>query len=86
MYSSHTCVLDILHHVPRCAFSQKQNMVIHWAMLCLGIQKLPSERAMDEIDVILQKSCGVQSIRYSGALGNKYYVNDLAAIIAQVCC
>jgi hypothetical protein len=37
------CVLDILRHVPCCAFSRKQNTVIHWAMLCLGLNKLPSE-------------------------------------------
>jgi hypothetical protein len=61
-------------------------MVIHWAMLCLGLHNLPSEKVMAEIDAHLQSSCGIQSIRYSGALGNQYYVNDLAAIIAQVCC
>ncbi|KAJ6576824.1 hypothetical protein B0H10DRAFT_1963322 [Mycena sp. CBHHK59/15] len=79
-----TCVLDILRHVPRCAFSKKQNAAIHWAMLALGLSDLPSDRVMDDIDKYLQKMCGVQSIRYSGKLGHVYYVNDLAAIIAQV--
>ncbi|KAJ6632513.1 hypothetical protein B0H10DRAFT_1771822, partial [Mycena sp. CBHHK59/15] len=70
-------------HVPRCASSKKQNAAIHWAMLALGLKDLPSDRVMDNIDKHLQKICGVQSIRYSGKLGHVYYVNDLAALIAQ---
>lgn len=53
-------------------------------MLALGLKDLPSDRIMDEIDKALQKMCGIHSIRYSGKLGHVYYVNDLAAIIAQV--
>ncbi|KAJ7062391.1 hypothetical protein C8F01DRAFT_1082891 [Mycena amicta] len=79
-----TCVLDILRHVPRCAFSRTQNTAIHWAMNALGLRDLPSDRVMDDVDKILQPLCGIQSIRYSGKLGHIYYVNDLAAIIAQV--
>ncbi|KAJ6609140.1 hypothetical protein B0H10DRAFT_1954877 [Mycena sp. CBHHK59/15] len=56
-----TCVLDILRHVPRSAFSKKQNAAIHWAMLALGLKDLPSDRVMDNIDKHLQKICGVQS-------------------------
>ncbi|KAF8144692.1 hypothetical protein K438DRAFT_1902947 [Mycena galopus ATCC 62051] len=52
-------------------------------MLALGLKDLPSDRIMDDIDRALQKMCGIQSIRYSGKLGHIYYVNDLAAIIAQ---
>ncbi|KAJ7658763.1 hypothetical protein DFH06DRAFT_1407265 [Mycena polygramma] len=78
-----TCVLDILRHVPRCSFFKKQNAAIHWAMLSLGLQNLPSDRVMDDIDKTLQPLCGVQSIRYEGKLGHVYYVNDFAAIIAQ---
>ncbi|KDQ20801.1 hypothetical protein BOTBODRAFT_87505, partial [Botryobasidium botryosum FD-172 SS1] len=78
-----TCVLDILRHVPRCAFSRKQNTAIHWAMLALGLKDLPSDRVMDDIDRSLQDLCGIQSLRYEGALGHIYYVNDMAAIIAQ---
>ncbi|KAJ7126468.1 hypothetical protein C8R43DRAFT_897899 [Mycena crocata] len=78
-----TCILDILRHIPRCSFSKKQNAAIHWAMLALGLKDLPSDRVMDDVDKALQKLCGIQSIRYSGKLGHVYYVNDLAAIIAQ---
>ncbi|KAJ6583345.1 hypothetical protein B0H10DRAFT_1962173 [Mycena sp. CBHHK59/15] len=65
-----TCVLDILRHVPWCALSKKQNAAIHWAMLALGLQDLPSDRVMDDIDKYFQKMCGVQSIQYSGKLGH----------------
>ncbi|KAF7344648.1 hypothetical protein MVEN_01625000 [Mycena venus] len=78
-----TFVLDILRHVPRCSFSKKQNAAIHWAMLALGLNDLPSDRVMDDIDKVLQPLCGIQTIRYAGKLGHVYYVNDLAAIIAQ---
>ncbi|KAI0819396.1 hypothetical protein BC628DRAFT_1506524 [Trametes gibbosa] len=78
-----TCVLDILRHVPRCAFSDKQNAVIHWALLALGVKDVPSEYVVDQVAKALQNHCGISSIRYDGALGHVYYVNDLAGIIAQ---
>ncbi|KAJ6559329.1 hypothetical protein B0H10DRAFT_1845878 [Mycena sp. CBHHK59/15] len=52
-------------------------------MLALGLKDLLSGHVTDDIDKALQKMCGVQSIQYSGKLGHIYYVNDLAAIIAQ---
>ncbi|KAJ7048322.1 hypothetical protein C8F01DRAFT_1005416 [Mycena amicta] len=52
-------------------------------MLVLGLNDLPSDRVMDDIDKALQPLCGVQSICYSGKLGHVYYTNDFAAIIAQ---
>lgn len=81
---SKTCVLDILRHIPRCSFSRKQNLAIHWAMLALGVPNLPSDRTMDDIDKELQKLCGIKSIHYEGAFNHIYYVNDLSAIISQV--
>ncbi|EIW59026.1 uncharacterized protein TRAVEDRAFT_93301, partial [Trametes versicolor FP-101664 SS1] len=78
-----TCVLDILRHVPRCAFSNRQNEVIQWALLALGVKDVPSEHAVQEVTRTLQRVCGISSIRYKGAMGHIYYVNDLAAIIAQ---
>ncbi|KAI0639400.1 hypothetical protein C8Q77DRAFT_1223885, partial [Trametes polyzona] len=78
-----TCVLDILRHVPRCAFSDRQNAVIHWALSALGVKDIPSEYTMQHISKTLQSLCGVSSIRYKGVMGHIYYVNDFAAIIAQ---
>ncbi|KAJ6612092.1 hypothetical protein B0H10DRAFT_1658301, partial [Mycena sp. CBHHK59/15] len=70
-------------HIPCCSFSKKQNEAFHSAMLTLGLKDLPLDHVMDDIDKALQKMCGIQSIRYSGKLGHIYYVNDLAAEIAQ---
>ena len=39
---------------------------------------------MQTLNAMLQKMCGVDSIKYKGALGHTYYVNNLAQIIAQV--
>ncbi|KAI0736356.1 hypothetical protein C8Q72DRAFT_804114, partial [Fomitopsis betulina] len=78
-----TCVLDILRHIPRCAFSLKQNTVIHWALLALGIRDTPSERTIEHVSKKLQSIFGVASIRYKGAFGHIYYTNDFAAIVAQ---
>ncbi|EIW60460.1 uncharacterized protein TRAVEDRAFT_120336, partial [Trametes versicolor FP-101664 SS1] len=78
-----TCVLDILRHVPRCAFSQRQNTVIHWALAALGVKDIPSEFVVQRVTKSLQQLCGISSIRYKGAMGHIYYVNDLACMIAQ---
>ncbi|KAL0575042.1 hypothetical protein V5O48_006915 [Marasmius crinis-equi] len=78
-----TCVLDILRHIPRCAFSRKQNEAIHWAMVALNVENLPSSRVMDTIDSELQSLCGIRTIRHEGKLGHVYYTNDLSGIIAQ---
>jgi hypothetical protein len=79
-----TCVLDILKHIPRMAFSRMHMEAIVWAMTELGLTKLPTESAMMSVEKKLHNLCGVQSIRYQGAHGHIYYLNDLAAIIAQV--
>ncbi|KAJ3853984.1 hypothetical protein EV368DRAFT_73145 [Lentinula lateritia] len=78
-----TCVLNILRHIPRCAFSRKQNSAIHWAMLALGVSNLPSDRTMDEIDSEMQRMYGIRTIQHEGKLGHIYYTNDFPAIIAQ---
>lgn len=49
-----TCVVDILRHLPRCAFSEKQNTVIHWALLALGVKPLPTEHSMERVTKALQ--------------------------------
>ncbi|TFK46156.1 hypothetical protein OE88DRAFT_1638675 [Heliocybe sulcata] len=80
---SQACVLDILRHLPRCAFSERQNAAIEWAMRVLGLHYVPSQRTMKDVERALQQLCGVDSIRYSGALGHVYYANDFARLIAQ---
>ncbi|VDB83188.1 unnamed protein product [Peniophora sp. CBMAI 1063] len=78
-----TCVLDILRHVPRSAFSDKQNQVIHWALSVMGVADVPSDRSMKDITRVLQRLGGVRTLRFEGALGHVYYTNELSAIISQ---
>lgn len=79
-----TCVLDILRHVPRCTFSRKQMDAIIWAMEELGVQDTPTQATMKTVEEHLHKICGVERIKYKGAHKHLYYLNDVAAIIAQV--
>lgn len=77
-------MLDILRHLPRSLFSDAQMEIILWGMQMFGVHNLPSQAVMKEFDEALQKSCGIDSIRYKGPLGHTYYVNHLGSIIAQV--
>ncbi|KAJ7861865.1 hypothetical protein B0H13DRAFT_1454030, partial [Mycena leptocephala] len=47
------------------------------------VDDVPSVKSMQELNLMLQKLCGIESIAYNGALGHKYYVNSLAQIISQ---
>ncbi|KAI5824138.1 hypothetical protein K523DRAFT_343548 [Schizophyllum commune Tattone D] len=78
-----TCIIDVLRHIPRCAFSAKQNQVTHWAMSVLGVNDVPTDRSMKDIEKLLRSICGVESIRFISAFSNIYYTNDTAALIAQ---
>lgn len=59
--------------------------IILWGMEVLAVDGLPSEGVMKEISECLQKKCGIDTVHYKGPFGHPYYVNHLAAIIAQVC-
>lgn len=65
-------------------FSEKENSVVHWALLSLGIDNVPLEHKMKDVSMFLQRLCRLHSIWYKGSLGHVYYVNDLAGIIVQV--
>lgn len=71
-------------HLPRSVFSQRQLDLFIWLLKVNSVDDVPSVKSMQELNAILQKLCGIQSIPYDGALGHKYYVNSLAQIIAQV--
>ncbi|KAI0311059.1 hypothetical protein OF83DRAFT_1177947 [Amylostereum chailletii] len=78
-----SCILDVLRHLPRSVFSDAQTEIILWGMSMFGISNLPSVGVMKALDADLQDLYGIRSIRYDGALGHPYYVNNLADIIAQ---
>ncbi|KAJ7110365.1 hypothetical protein C8R43DRAFT_904377, partial [Mycena crocata] len=78
-----TCTLDVLMHLPRSVFSHRQLELFIWLLKVNNVDDVPSVKSMQELNTMLQKLCGIQSIPYDGALGHKYYVNSLAQIIAQ---
>ena len=80
-----TCTLDILMHLPRSVFSQRQLDLFLWLLKVNDVDDVPSVKSMQTLNEMLQKMCGIDSIKYKGALGHTYYVNSLAQIIAQVC-
>ncbi|KAJ7435966.1 hypothetical protein B0H11DRAFT_2256623 [Mycena galericulata] len=78
-----TCTLDVLMHLPRSVFSHRQLELFVWLLKVNKVDDVPSVKSMQELNAILQSLCGIESIAYNGALGHKYYVNNLAQIIAQ---
>ncbi|KAK7006328.1 hypothetical protein R3P38DRAFT_3366987 [Favolaschia claudopus] len=78
-----TCTLDILMHLPRSVFSQRQLDLFLWLLKVNEVDNVPSVKSMQTLNAALQKMCGIDSIMYNGALGHKYYVNSLPQIIAQ---
>ncbi|KAJ6574068.1 hypothetical protein B0H19DRAFT_1208170 [Mycena capillaripes] len=70
-----TCTLDILMHLPRSLFL--------WLLKVNNVDDVPSVKSMQELNAMLQKLCGIETIGYDGALGHKYYVNSLAQILSQ---
>ncbi|KAJ6475841.1 hypothetical protein DFH09DRAFT_1109101 [Mycena vulgaris] len=78
-----TCTLDVLMHLPRSVFSQRQLDLFLWLLKVNQVDDVPSVKAMQSLNAALQKMCGIDSIPYNGALGHKYYVNSLPQIIAQ---
>ncbi|KAK7007194.1 hypothetical protein R3P38DRAFT_3325581 [Favolaschia claudopus] len=78
-----TCTLDVLMHLPRSVFSHRQLDLFIWLLKVNNVDDVPSVKAMQELNVMLQTICGIESIPYNGALRHKYYVNSLAQIIAQ---
>ncbi|KAL1726516.1 hypothetical protein EV714DRAFT_219219 [Schizophyllum commune] len=78
-----TCTLDILMHLPRSVFSQKQLDLFLWLLKINGVHDVPSVTSMLQLNSALQRTCGIETIGYDGALGHKYFVNNLAQIIAQ---
>ncbi|KAJ3833982.1 hypothetical protein F5878DRAFT_545605, partial [Lentinula raphanica] len=78
-----TCTLDILMHLPRSVFSQRQLDLFLWLLRVNGMSDVPSVKTMKSLNEALQKMCGIDTLAYDGALGNRYYVNSIAQIIAQ---
>ena len=72
-------------HLPCSVFSQCQLDLFLWLLKVNDMDDVPSVQSMQTLNAMLQKICGVDSIKYKGALRHTYYVNCLSQIIAQVC-
>lgn len=82
--SRQTCALDIMMHLPRSVFSQKQMDLFLWTLNVAGVRSAPSVSSMGDFCRDVQALYGIQTIAYDGPLGHRYYVNDMSQIIAQV--
>ncbi|KAI0638708.1 hypothetical protein C8Q77DRAFT_1183595 [Trametes polyzona] len=78
-----TCTLDVLTHLPRSVFSQRQLDLFLWLLRINDVDDVPSVRHILRLNAALQRACGIDSIAYKGVLGHTYYVNALDQIIAQ---
>ncbi|KAG8914033.1 hypothetical protein FRC02_005141 [Tulasnella sp. 418] len=78
-----SCTLDILTHLPRSVFSDKQLDLLLWLLQINGVDNVPSVFTMKEDQKGLQNLVGIDTTKYNGALGHTYYVNDIRQIIAQ---
>lgn len=76
--------MDILNHLPRSTFSDKQLELLCWMLEINGVDNVPSVKQMKAQQTGLQERIGLKTIEKSGAFGHPYFVNDLGEIIAQV--
>ncbi|KAJ7328003.1 hypothetical protein DFH08DRAFT_967771 [Mycena albidolilacea] len=68
---------------PSVCFSHWQLELFLWFLKVNNVDDVPSVKSMQELNAMLQKLCGIETIGYDGALGHKYYVNSLGQIISQ---
>lgn len=78
-----TCTLDILMHLPRSVFSERQMDILLWLLRVNNVDNVPSVRSIKIIKDTIHRLCGIRSIPYDGALGHRFYVNSLSDIIRQ---
>ncbi|KAH8103883.1 hypothetical protein BXZ70DRAFT_888343 [Cristinia sonorae] len=77
------CTVDILMHLPRSVFSQRQLDIFLWVLNANGITDTPSVKSLQNTQAALQAKHGIRTLSYKGALGHNYSVNSLADIIAH---
>ncbi|KAI0355311.1 hypothetical protein OH77DRAFT_1424796, partial [Trametes cingulata] len=78
-----SCTLDVLMHLPRSVFSQRQLDLFLWLLKINDVEDVPSVRSMLRLNAALQRACGIDTIAYKGVLGHNYHVNALDQIISQ---
>ncbi|KAF8508229.1 hypothetical protein JB92DRAFT_3121117 [Gautieria morchelliformis] len=48
-----------------------------------GMDDVPAVKAQKLVNASIQHLCGIDTVKYNGAMGHKFYVNNLAQLIAQ---
>lgn len=71
-------------YLPRSVFSQKQTDLFLWLLRANQVDDVPSTKSSKAINASIQNLCGIDTLQYDGKLGNKYYVNSLAQLLAHV--
>ncbi|TEB24421.1 hypothetical protein FA13DRAFT_1638766, partial [Coprinellus micaceus] len=77
------CTLDILMHLPRSVFSEKQIDLMLWLLKVNGITDCPSTKEVKDWSRDINRLYGIDTFEYNGALGHVYYVNSISQMLAQ---
>lgn len=80
---SQSFLLDLLMHLPRSVFSERQLALFTWILSEAGVKEVPSVNAMKDMNKNMQEMCGIPTIPYRSKNGNVFHVNDLSKIIEQ---
>ncbi|KAL0058380.1 hypothetical protein AAF712_014941, partial [Marasmius tenuissimus] len=78
-----TCTLDILMHLPRSVFSERQLELFLWLLTINGVNDVPSVYQMKTINQKLQQWMGIETIKKISPFGNVYFQNKFSQIVAQ---
>ncbi|KIY71216.1 hypothetical protein CYLTODRAFT_487432 [Cylindrobasidium torrendii FP15055 ss-10] len=76
-------LLDLLMHLPRSVFSERQLALFTWILGEAGVRQVPSVNAMKDMNQRMQEMCGIETKAYRSENGNVYHVNDFARIVEQ---
>ncbi|KAK7045374.1 hypothetical protein VNI00_007623 [Paramarasmius palmivorus] len=78
-----SCTLDILMHLPRSVFSQRQLDLFLWLLTVNGVHEVPSVYQMKTLNEKLQRWTGIETLKKISPFGNVYYQNNFAQIFSQ---
>ncbi|KAH7917685.1 hypothetical protein BV22DRAFT_1025951, partial [Leucogyrophana mollusca] len=78
-----SCTLDVISHLPRANFSDKDLEVMLWLLQMNGVNEIPSVGQVKALSDFLDTTSGVQTKRYMGAFGHAYHVVRLQSLIAM---
>lgn len=71
-------------HLPRSVFSQKRLNLFLWLLQVNEVDYVPGLDTMKALNKSIQNLCGIETVGYEGILGHRYFVNNIAQILAQV--